>query len=95
MPLHTTRDYDGRKSADGAVEQKGIHARIDAYPERNGVTADEISRELKAVAVEDVWPRVLDALRESHGQVDRCYQLDKAGAFEKSSDEGRKFILDR
>ena len=95
MPLHATRDYDGRMGADGAIEQKGIHARIDAFPERNGLTAEEMSRGLKAGAVEDVWPRVLEALQESHGQVDRCYELDKAGAFEKSTDEGRKFILGR
>jgi hypothetical protein len=95
MPLHTTRDYDGRKGADDKVEQKGIHARIDAFPERNGLTAEEMSRGLKAVEVDDVRGRVLKALNESHAQVDRCYELDRAGAFEKATEEGRKFILER
>jgi hypothetical protein len=95
MPLHTTRDYDGRKGADGKVEQKGIHAKIDAFPERNGLSAEEMARGLKAAEVEDPWARVLKALAESHAQVDRCYELDKADAFDKSTDEGRKFILER
>jgi hypothetical protein len=95
MPLHTTRDYDGRKGAGGAFEQKGIHARIDAFPERNGFKSEELSRGLKAVAVEEAWPRVLLALNESHGQIERSYALDKEGAFDKATEEGRKFISGR
>jgi hypothetical protein len=95
MPLHTTRDYDGRKGPDDKLVQKGVHARIDAFPERNGFTADELSRALKAKEIDDVWAHVLKTLKESHDQVDRCYELDKAGAFEKPTDEGRKFILER
>ena len=44
MPLHTTRDYDGRKQADGEIKQKGIHAKIDAFPEKNDFTAEEVAR---------------------------------------------------
>ena len=95
MPLHTTRNYDGRRGADGKMEQKGIHAKIDAFPERNDLTAEEMARGLKAVAVEDVWGRVQQALADSHAQVDRCYELDRAGAFDKSTGEARKFILER
>ena len=95
MPLHTTVNYDGRPGADGKTEQHGIHARIDAFPERNGFTAEEVGRGLKAAAVEDVWGRVLQAIRESHAQVDRGYELDHAGALEKATDDGRKFILER
>ena len=95
MPLHTTCDYDGRSGADGKVEQRGIHARIDAFPERNGFTAEEVGRGLKAAPAEDVWAHVLQAIRESHVQVDRSYELDRAGAFEKATDDGRKFILER
>ena len=95
MPLHTTRDYDGRPGADGKVEQRGIHAKIDAFPERNGLTAEEMARGLKAVAVEDVWAHVQQALTDSHARVDRCYELDRTGAFDKSTDEARTFILER
>jgi hypothetical protein len=95
MPLHTTVDYDGRKGPDDKLVQKGIHAKIDAFPERNGLTAEEIARDLKARQIDDVWAHVLKSLRDSHANVDRCYVMDKAGAFDKPTDESRKFILDR
>jgi hypothetical protein len=96
MPLHTTRHYDGRPAVPGGkLQQKGIHAKIDAFPERHGLTAEEMARGLKARAVKDVWAHVVKALRESHTHVDRCYELDRAGAFDRPTAEGRKFILDR
>ena len=42
MPLHTTRDYDGRTQ--DKMAQKGIHARIDGFPEKHGITAEEVTR---------------------------------------------------
>jgi hypothetical protein len=95
MPLHTTRDYDGRPDADGKKLQKGIHAKIDAFPERHGITAVEISRGLKARKLDDVWAHVLQRVQESHKLVGRCYDLDKAGAFDRPTAESRKFILER
>ncbi len=94
MPLHTTRDYDGRHQGD-KVTQKGIHARIDSFPEKNGITADEVTRGIKARALDDVWAHTLERLRESHSQVERCYELDLAGAFATPTEESRKFILER
>jgi hypothetical protein len=94
MPLHTTRDYDGRK-ADGRVMQKGIHGRIDGFPEKFGLTAEEIGRGLKAKALDNVWEYVVKQIDESHSQVERCYELDKAGAFAQPTEESRKFILER
>lgn len=96
MPLHTTVNYDGRKGPNGRFQQKGIHARIDAFPERQGLTAEEMARDLKARPIEgEVWTHVLKLLKESYAQVDRCYELDKAGAMETPTDESRKFILER
>ena len=95
MPLHTTRDYDGRRGADGRLVQKGIHAKIDAFPEKNGLTAEEICRGLRAQPIDDVWAHVLHFIRESHAQVKRCYELDEAGAFDRPTAEGRAFILQR
>ena len=48
MPLHTTRDYDGRVQPDKSVKQKGIHAKIDGFPEKNKITAEEVCRGLEA-----------------------------------------------
>ncbi len=49
MPLHTTRDYDGKRDEAGKMQQKGIHAKIDAFPERNDLTAEEIAAESRLV----------------------------------------------
>jgi hypothetical protein len=95
MPLHTTVDYDGRKGEGDKIVQKGIHAKIDAFPERFDLIAEEITRGLKAQNRDDVWAHVIKTLKESHSHVDRCYELDKTGAFDKPTDESRKFILER
>jgi hypothetical protein len=94
MPLHTTRDYDGKKGADGSWIQKGIHARIDAFPEKHGLGSEEISRNLQPNQLDDVWAEVLNRIQESHKKVDRCYELDAQGAMERPSAESRAFILD-
>jgi hypothetical protein len=94
MPLHTTRDYDGR-TVDGKMKQKGIHAKIDGFPEKNDITAEEMARGLKAKPIDDVWAYVLKTIKDSHGQIDKCYELDEAGAFDKPTEESRKFVLGR
>jgi hypothetical protein len=95
MPLHTTRDYDGRKGPDGKFRDKGIHAEIDAFPEKNGLTPEEITRGLKAQAIDDVWAHVVKTIAESHKHVDRCYELRKDDRFNKPNEESRAFILAR
>jgi hypothetical protein len=52
-------------------------------------------RERRPRRNDDVWAHTLERLRESHAQVDRCYELDKADAFTKPTEESRKFILER
>ncbi|MCS6976370.1 MAG: hypothetical protein NZM31_05080 [Gemmatales bacterium] len=96
MPLHTTVDYDGRtaiRDAEGRKLQQGIHAKIDAFPEKNGFTAEEIGREVEPRFLEDVWKHVKAVILESHGHIDRCYALDAAGAFDRPTEESRQFIL--
>lgn len=95
MPLHTTRDYDGKKDKDGNVAQKGIHAKLDAFPEKHGLTAEVIARGLKARQIDDVWAHVVARIKESHKLVGKCYELDKAGAFVRPTKESRLFVLER
>jgi hypothetical protein len=95
MPLHTTRDYNGRKGPNGQVIQFGIHAKIDAFPERNKLSAEEMARELGPKPVDDMWAYILKTIDESHKHVERCYELDKAGAFDMPTAESRAFILER
>ncbi len=95
MPLHTTRDFDGKNQADGTVKQKGIHAKIDGFPEKNKITPEEVCRGLEAKKIDDVWAHVMKFIDESHTQIAKCYELDAAGAFDKPTDESRAFILAR
>lgn len=95
MPLHTTRDYDGRIQADGSVKQKGIHSKLDGFPEKQGIRPEEVSRGLEAKKIDDVWAHVMKFIDESHTHIPKCYELDAAGAFEKPTEESRAFVLAR
>jgi hypothetical protein len=95
MPLHTTRDYDGRRQPDGQLVQKGIHAKIDAFPEKNDFTAEEVCRGLEAKPIENMWAHIRKVIEESHTHIDRCYELDKQGAFDRPTAESRAFLLER
>lgn len=94
MPLHNTRDYDGRKEG-GKFVQKGIHARLDGFPEKHGIKPEEVARGLTAKKIDDPWKHVLAFLAASQKEVPKAYELDAAGAFEKPTDESRAFVLER
>lgn len=49
---------------------------MDALPERIGLTAEQIARDVRVTAAEDVFGSVVAAIRESHGRVDRAYELE-------------------
>lgn len=93
MPLHATRDYDGRPGLDGRIQQKGIHAKIDGFPETHGFSAEEISRDVIPTKIDDVWRHSLDVIQESFHNVERCYEIDIAGGFDKPSEASRAFIM--
>jgi hypothetical protein len=95
MPLHTTRDFDGKNLPDGTVKQKGIHAKIDGFPEKNKITPEEVCRGLEAKKIDNVWEHVNKFIMESHTHIEKCYELDAAGAFDKPTDASRAFILAR
>src|SRR5262245_54450147 len=80
MPLHTTRDFDGRPQPDGTLKQKGIHAKLDGFPEKNGIKPEEVCRGLEAKKIDDVWAHVMKFIEESRTHVPKCYELDAAGA---------------
>ncbi len=95
MPLHTTRDFDGRSQPDGTVKQKGIHAKIDAFPEKFGITPEEVCRGLTAKRIDNVWEHVNRFIAESYTHIGRCYELDAKGAFDNPTEESRAFVLAR
>jgi hypothetical protein len=95
MPLHTTVNYDGKPDPNGKLQQKGIHAKIDAFPERNNFTAVELARGLTAKVIEEPWKHVVKCIEDSHKHVERCYELDAADAIARPTMESRQFILER
>jgi hypothetical protein len=95
MPLHTTRDYDGRLRNGLQPLQKGIHARLDAFPEKHGITVEDIARDLKVEPLENPWDRLLAEFRQSHRLVDDVYKMDAAGGFQEPTQESRAFVLSR
>jgi hypothetical protein len=95
MPLHTTRNYDGKPGPNGKMVQKGIHAKVDGFPEKNNFGAEEIARGLQAKKVDDIWDYMVKFINESHTHIDKCYELDVAKAFDNPTDESRAFIMAR
>lgn len=95
MPLHTTRDFDGRIQADGTVKQKGIHAKVDGFPEKNRITPEEICRGLEAKRIDNVWEHTTKFIAESHTHIETCYEFGRGGALDKATEDSRAFILAR
>jgi hypothetical protein len=94
MPLHTTKNFNGKPGGGQALTQKGIHEKIDGYPEKRFNAAD-LAEGLKAEDNVDVWPMIVKAIQDSHAQVERCYELDLEGGFDTAPDKGRPLMLDR
>jgi len=95
MPLHTTKDYDGKPDGTGTLQQKGIHSKIDGYPESQGFTPEMLNQGLAAEHAADVWPLITKAITTANSHVQRCYDLDAQGGFDKDPEKGKEFILER
>jgi hypothetical protein len=95
MPLHTTRNYDGRPGPDGVPMQRGIHAKLDGFPETFGFTPEEVSRGLQAKVIDDVWAYTLAFIKESQSHIDEAYEIDAADGFKKPTDASRAFVMER
>ncbi|MFO0812593.1 MAG: hypothetical protein U0796_05210 [Gemmatales bacterium] len=93
MPLHSTRDYDGRMGINGKMQQKGIHAKIDGFPENFNFTAEELARNITVTKLDDPWVHLLEVIQESHHHVERCYEIDLTGGFDRPTEESHAFIM--
>ncbi len=78
QPLHTTVHYDGRTGRDFRSPHSGIHAAVDGLVERLRMSPAELSRDLDIAAFSAFLPAILEQLQESHSQVDRVYEIEKA-----------------
>jgi len=96
MPLHTTVNYDGMK-IDGKIKQKGIHARLDSFPEKFNFKAMDLAKGLKANKMDSdvVWNKVIESIRDSHRHIATCYELDLKNNFTEPTEESRKFVSER
>ncbi len=105
QPLHTTVHFDGRLAPDGSSPRSGIHARVDALPEKLRLSAKEVADaaggKLPTLGPDGVAAMIMDAIRESHGKLDLVYKLEgklpdpDAAPPEKVDPEVRAFALER
>jgi hypothetical protein len=77
MPLHATVDYDGRSSGSGDSPHTGIHIKVDALLAKVTPADSAGIDPTGLVPFQDVLAACLAQIRESHGQVDRVYSLEK------------------
>lgn len=94
QPLHTTIHYDGRAGADGRSPHTGIHEQVDSIIERLQLDPHLLAVQVGAAPMEgNLFEAVRAAIAESHGRVDRVYELE--GQLDPVSDEARAFALER
>ena len=85
QPLHATRDFDGKKQADGTVIGKGIHEKVDSSVERLGFTPEDLAAGQKLKDFSDsLMEEIVDQIEESNGLVEEVYAL--LGHWEDKSD---------
>lgn len=75
QPLHLTAHFNGWVHADGTIEQKGIHAKIDMMPEFLGMTPEGLADGLKVEPIDSLMQGVLDQIHSGARLVRRAYEL--------------------
>lgn len=76
QPLHTTIHFNGRARPDGSSPGTGIHARVDALPEKLALRPAALARGQEVTALAPLFPAVVAELMASHRLVDRVYELE-------------------
>lgn len=90
QPLHTTVHYDGRTGADGKSPHSEIHEQVDSLIERLELDPALLAKAVDVAPIEgELFAAIVAQLAESHGQVDRVYEL--AGDLDPVTDAGRAF----
>ncbi len=84
QPLHATRDFDGKKQADGTVIGKGIHEQVDSSVERLGFAPGDLAAEQEVIAFDSLTKAIADQIRASNWRVEEVYAL--LGRWEDESD---------
>ena len=99
QPLHTSISYNGWVGPNPAAytTKKGIHWQFEGvYVAHNLKPADFAGLVHAPEHLTDPFAQYMDYLRQSHSQVEKVYQLEKAGGFSgKGSPEARTFTASR
>jgi hypothetical protein len=99
QPLHTTVQFNGWTGANphGYTTEHQIHALFETDFVNDAVGADEVSALVqKPRMLKDVFTDYVAYLRESSTEVERTYQLEKAGGFVgKGTPESLQFTEQR
>jgi hypothetical protein len=99
-PMHTTIYYNGwvGPNPHGYTTSKSTHYEFENRFVHDNIKFDDVGPRLHPpVSIKgDVFSAYLQYLRESNGMVERSYELEKAGAFQKAgTHEGREFVIGR
>ena len=98
-PLHTTVSYDGwlGPNPNGYSTQRGIHAEFEGRFVARTLTQMDIAALVHdPVRLQDPWRDYLQYLRDSNKQVEKIYQLEKAGELQGTgTPESRDFLRRR
>jgi hypothetical protein len=109
QPLHTTKNYNGwvGENPNGFTTSKGFHALIDGgFNRRTGMSFEGLKGSLRPAKPlfetvapptkpHEVFPVMIDYLKEGFSRVEPLYRLEKDGKLDPSkpgSQEGRAFL---
>ena len=96
QPLHTTIHYNGRILADGTVEYKGIHKRVDGLAINSFIEAEKCIPFLAPPEVyEDPADDIMRAILASHSLVDEVYRLEEQGRLDTPDAATKRFFHER
>lgn len=76
MPLHNTKDHDGRARPDGSSPRTGIHAKVDSLIEKLNLRPTDLSKDQKIEPLTELLPGVIREMNNSRALIDRTYELE-------------------
>ncbi len=76
MPLHNTKDHDGRARPDGSSPRTGIHAKVDSLIEKLNLRAADLAKSQKIEPLTELLPGVIREMNNSRALIDRTYELE-------------------
>ena len=76
MPLHNTRDHDGRANPDGTSPHTGIHIKVDSLIEKLNLRPADLAKDQKIEPLNELLPGIIREMNTSRTLIDRTYELE-------------------